>query len=295
MNGSVNKLCDINSITIPKELTEISVDEQQVEEEVKKLSLRYADRSPADIVQKGDTVYCKADKESYPDERTVIIYTGSNVPGAEVACKDVLEKKAGDIVSTQINEKSVILTIEKIVRSTPAEINDELIRKIGIAGVTNTDGYRDYIRNKMADDIRMEKEKAIIRYIMEELEKGSTYTYNQDEMDRYVKDTIKEYMAQDVDEDMDMSEEEIEKSIISQEKQNWIVKAFCQERNVEIDMKAAEEQADQMIEMMELMGEDVPDRNEAVEMAVQDGYFDAFFNLLDSIISEKTGGAYGNH
>ena len=294
MNGSVNKLCDINSITIPKELTEISVDEQQVEDGVRKLSLRYADRSTADVVQKGDTVYCKADKESYPDGRTVILYTDSDLPGAEIADKDVLGKKAEDIVSTKIKGKDVALTVEKIVRSTPAKINDDLIKKIGIAQVTSLDEYRDYVRNKIAADLHMEKEKEIVRYIMDEMEKGSTYIFNQDEMDRYVKDSLKEYMSQDIDEDMDMPEEEIEKSIISQEKQNWIVKAFCQERNVEIDMKAAEEQADQMMEMMNLMGEDVPDRSEAVEMAVQNEYFDAFFTLLDSIISEKTGGAYGN-
>lgn len=45
MNGTVTKLCDIDSIAIPEPMLELHVDEQRVEEELQQLSLRYAKES----------------------------------------------------------------------------------------------------------------------------------------------------------------------------------------------------------------------------------------------------------
>ena len=60
------------------------MDEQCVEEEIQKLSLRFAKETMADLVERGDIVYCQADKESYPDGRTIIAYTGLDIPGTDL-------------------------------------------------------------------------------------------------------------------------------------------------------------------------------------------------------------------
>lgn len=60
------------------------MDEQCVEEEIQKLSLRFAKETMADLVERGDIVYCQADKESYPDGRTIIVYTGLDIPGTDL-------------------------------------------------------------------------------------------------------------------------------------------------------------------------------------------------------------------
>ena len=85
MKGFVTKLCDIDSIEIPKEMLEIRVDEQQLEEKLSALSLRYAKEEPTETAQAGDTVFCQADRESYPDGRTILLYTSVPLPGAEDA------------------------------------------------------------------------------------------------------------------------------------------------------------------------------------------------------------------
>lgn len=45
MNGSVSRLCDIDSIVIPEDMLDVKVDEARIEEEIKALALRYANES----------------------------------------------------------------------------------------------------------------------------------------------------------------------------------------------------------------------------------------------------------
>lgn len=142
MNGSVSKLCDIDCIVIPEEMLNVSVDEAHIEEEIKALSLRYAEERQVDKVQKGDIVYCEADKESFPDGRTIILYTDIDVPGAENASKASLGMNSGESFETELVGKKVQLTVNKIVRRTPAEVTDELVAGMGVEGVSTIDEYR---------------------------------------------------------------------------------------------------------------------------------------------------------
>ena len=293
MNGVVNKLYDIDSIVIPEELLQFHVDEQQVEAEVQRLSVRYAKESPAEVVSKGDLVYCQADSDSYPDGRTVLIYTGLQIPGAEQAEEAVVGKKVGEVCQTVLAGKSITLTITKVLHRSPVEVTDELVASIGVDGVTTVDDYRQYIREKMRADQEMEQSKEIIRHFLNEMTEKTSYTYDEAEMDAYVKDEMEKH-ADEMPEEDEISPDEIRKGIASQMKQRWMAEAFCKERGVDVDLSFVEEDADRMIEMMQLMGEEVPDRAEMIEMATQDAYFGGLMQEISKIIEEKMGGSYGN-
>lgn len=293
MNGVVSKLYDIDSIVIPEELLQFHVDEQQVEAEVQRLSVRYAKESPAEVVSKGDLVYCQADSDSYPDGRTVLIYTGMQIPGAEQAEEAVIGKKVEEGCQTVLAGKSVTLTITKVLHRSPAEVTDELVASIGLDGVTTVDAYRQYIWEKMRADQEMEQSKEIIRLFLNEMTEKTSYTYDEAEMDAYVKEEMEKH-ADEMPEDYEITPEEIRESIISQMKQRWMAEAFCKEKNVEVDFSFVEEDADRMIEMMQMMGEEVPDRAEMIEMARQDAYFGGMMQEIGKIIEGKMGGSYGN-
>ena len=294
MKGVVEKLCDIDSIVIPEELLECNVDEQQVEDAVQSLSVRYAKEEAAEQVSKGDFVSCQADKESYSDGRSILIYPGMNIPGAENAEEAVIGKNAEDVVATSIAGKRVTLTIKKIVHRIPAKVTDTLIAGIGLDGVSTISQYKDYTRAKMLEDQKMEKNKEIIRYYIDEMTNGSTYQYDPAEMDAYVQSMMAQYTKEAEEMGESISQEEIRQSVIYQSKQAWMTEAFCKAKEIEVDLSSIEEETDKMIEMMELMGETVPDRNEITEMAVQDAYFSGFMSYLDKVLEEKTGGSYGN-
>lgn len=294
MKGVVEKLYDIDSIEIPEELLECQADEKNVEAAVRALSLRYAREENADLVSRGDLAVCRADKESYPDGRTILIYTGVNMPGAEAAEAAVMGKHAGEVVSTVLCGKEAALTIEKILHRIPAEVTDELIAGIGMEGVSTVQGYRDHVRARMEEDLRMEKSKEIIQYFLQKMTQESTYQYDEAELEAYVQSQMEEYIREAEEAGETVSPEEIKESVLAQAKQNWMAEAFCKAKNVEVDLSSIEEDTDRMIEMMELMGEKVPDRAELSEMAVQDAYFGGLLTSIENIIREKTGGSYGN-
>lgn len=119
INGSVSKLYDIDSIAIPAELLALCVDEQQVEQSVRQPALRYASEAPADAVQPGDVVRCRADAASYPDGRTILLFPGMALPGAEAAEQAVLGRGVGDEFSAPLCGRNAVLTVEGITRRTP--------------------------------------------------------------------------------------------------------------------------------------------------------------------------------
>ena len=294
MKGFVTKLCDIDSIEIPKEMLEIRVDEQQLEEKLSALSLRYAKEEPAETAQAGDTVFCQADRESYPDGRTILLYTSVPLPGAEDAAKQALGKGTGDTFTALLAGKTVTLTVEKVLRRTPVEVSDALIARIGMDGVATAADYRNYLRNKAMDDLKMEQSKGIIRYLLEQMEEGSTFAYDPQELDAYVQKNMDQYLQEMQEMGIEESPEEIKKSILAQQKQNWMAEEFCKSRGIEVNLEDAESQADQMIEMMQLTGEPVPDREEMLEMMRHGAYLDGVFQYIGEMIEKKMGGSHGN-
>lgn len=285
MNGTVTKLYDIDSILIPEELLDLRVEDSEIEEKVNMLSLRYADENETDVVAEGDIVYCKADKSSYPDGRSIILFTNTQLPGAEDASKKAIGKNVNDSFEAVLSEKKVTLTVEKIIRRSPAEVNDNLVGRIGIDGVTTLDEYRSYLREQMLSDIRMERHKAIFYHFLCELEKNSEYSYDEKEVQEYIKNLIAQYPPVD-----DMSSEEVEANVFSQLKETWISEAFCKEHNIEIDMKEIEEAVDQMMGMQALLGDELPEKEELVEMYIQNARFGALYEYVDKISTEKLGG-----
>lgn len=294
MKGVVEKLCDIDSIVIPEELLDIHVDEQRVEAAVSALSMRYAKEEPSDIVSKGDFVSCQADEESYPDGRTIFIYTGMNLPEAQDAEEAVIGKRTGDTISTALAGKNTTLTVKKITHRIPVEISDELIAGIGLEGVETVDQYKDHVRAKMREDMEMENNKGIIQHFIKTMIEESTYKYDEAELNAYIQSTMENAAKEYEEEGMNVSPEEIKEGIFYQTKQGWMAEAFCKSKEIKVDLSSIEEETDKMIEMMELMGEKIPDRKEISEMAVQDAYFDGMMTYIEKLIEEKTGGSYGN-
>lgn len=296
MNGSVTKLYDIDSIEIPAQLLEVHVDEAAVEAQLNQLPLRYAEEHEAENAEMGDVVRCKSD--AYPDGRAILLYTATTLPGAEEAAHAALGKRAGDTFSALLAGKTVAMTVEKVLRRVPVEVNDALIASLGIEGVTTVDGYRAYLREKNLADQQMEQSKAVVRFVMDKMVENSVYSYDEAEMEDYIAKSMGEYRAQTEEmapEMEEVPEEEMRDGILYQVKQSWMAEAFCQKIGQEPDMTQIEAEADQMMEMMSLMGEQTESREEMIEMSRQNACLDAFFAYVDQMIEKKMGGNHGNN
>lgn len=289
MNAVVKKLCDIESIDIPAEMLSVCVDEQEVQRDLKRLGLRYAAESEAEIAEAGDTVCCRADAESYPDGRVILLYTAAVLPGAEEAEKAAVGKRLGESFDTALAGRAVHLTVEKILRRTPAEVNDALVASIGIEGVSTVEEYQAYAREKRAADQRLEKSKEITRYLADKMTTESEFEFDAAELEKKIDEEIELYIADYGEESLDMTQEEMRAAIADQMRQGWVAKAFCETRGVEIDRAGAEAYTDQMLEMTKLMGEEAPAREEMLEMALQNEYFRGFYEYIDKLIERKMG------
>lgn len=293
MNGVVSRLYDIDSIVIPEELLKIHIEEAQLDAEVKKLSLRYAKEELTGQVARGDLVSAEADRDSYPDGRTILIYPGMQLPEARQAEEALIGKRTGEQCQTNLAGKDVTLTIRQILHRTPVEVTDALIEQIGLDAIKTVEDYRNYMREKMTQDQEMEKSKEITRYLLEQMQEHSEFQYDETEMKDYVDSEMQRY-AEEIEEAEPASPEEVREGIIGQTKQSWMAKAFCEEKKIEPDLSFVEEDTDRMVEMMQLMGEEIPDRKEMIEMAVQDAYFNAMLEYIDQLIEQKMGGSNGN-
>lgn len=158
---------------------------------------------------------------------------------------------------------------------------------MGIEGVETVEAYKAYIRTKMTEDQQMENSKEVIRYVMDQMIDNSTYIYDEKEMEAYIQSMSEQYAAECEAAGEPAEMEELQKGIIDQCKQYWMAKAFCKSKGITVDMASVEADTDRMIEMMQLMGEQVPDRAEMLEMAEQDAYLDGLFNYINTMMENK--------
>lgn len=295
MNGQVSRLHDLKSIVIPDEMLQTHVDAQSVEEKVQSLSVSCAKAVDVPVAEPGDVVHCAADSASYPDGRTVLLFTGTALPGAEEAAKAAIGKKVGDVLAVDLNGKSAELTIQRIVHRVPVAVDDALVASLGIEGVTTLEGYRAHVAQQMLADQQMENKKKITRYLLDTMIANSTFDYDEAEMDADIQANMEATLAEYAAEGLEVTPEEIRENAILQAKQIWVAEALCKEYGVSVDSAAINEQVDQMMELMSLMGEEVPDREELVASFSEGEFMNGMFTVIDQVILARMEGNHGSN
>ncbi len=295
MEGQVTRLFDIDDIAIPEELLQFQLDSSAVDARLQALSVSCAKETDVAVAEPGDIVHCAADAASYPDERKILLFTGLDLPGAEKAVKAAVGKTVGDTLETTIMDRPVKLVVQRIVHREPVAVNNELIAQLGLEGISTVADYRAQVEEEMAADQRMNCKKQITRYFMDRMLTESDFDYDAAEMDASIDAEMENALAEYAEAGIEATPEEIRASAILQAKQTWVAEAICKKHGIEIDMAALEEQADQMMEMMSLMGEELPDRAELIAMAYSGECMNGMFDYLDQVITEKMEAVNGNH
>lgn len=290
MNAKVTKLYDIDNTEIPADMLKISVDEKEIDARVNALSLRYAKEADAQTAETGDIVFCSADEKSYPDKREIILFTGTGLQGAEKAEKDAVGKSVGDVFKTVICDEEAELTVKKIVRRIPAQIDDKLISSLSIDGVDTVEKYKAYIKSAALDNAKTEAVKSISGFLYSSLTENSEYSFDETEFEKEVEKNIELYKSDCEAYGMPYDPDEARLAATDRIKQTFAVRAFCQSKGISVDPSGAEEEADRMIEMASLTGEQLPERDELIEMMLDNEYIGKFFEYAESLIEEKIGG-----
>lgn len=244
MKTKVTKLFDVDQIPTPEDLPDWHVDEAAVDGLLDSLALRHAAETEEREAQTGDTVFCAAGGK-YAG-RTVLVYPGRHMPGAEAAEKAVLGAAPGATVETELGGAPAVLTVKKIVRRAPAKIDDKLIQGEHIDGVDTVESYRVYIKNKTEEQNRSLSAKHLSASLREELIARSAYEVDEAEQeawtDKAAREMLKMYEAEGIDphvpeEGTDfLTDEEVLENFKTQLRPQFLAlavsRAFCAGRGV---------------------------------------------------------------
>ncbi len=289
MKGTVTKLREADSVQLPAEMLSVSISAEQVEDELRQLSMRHAGKAPAEKVQPGDIVACQP-CAAYADGRRVLLFTGLDIPAAADAVQAALGRQAGDTFTCTLAGKEASLTVETITRLTPAAVDDGLIASLHMDGVSTVADYRRYAADMLKRREQADKAKMAVGYVMEQMLEGSEFAYDQGELDAYYAGHLAEIMAEYKAFGFEGTEEDIRHDVLQQLKQGWMAEEVCCRSGYQPDKAAVEQEADQMLEMMSLMGEPAPDRETMVEESLRNAYIMEMFRQLETLVNEKMGG-----
>lgn len=290
MNATVTKLCGLGSVTLPAELMALRADEQQIEADIARLALRYADESETGTAEAGDIVRCTADSASYPDGRTVLLYPGAGIPGAEEAEAAATGAHPGDTLRVTLCGRSAALTIRSITRRTPVAVNDALIARIGLDGVTTVDDYRAMLRKKALADAKMEKSKQLAQLAVQQMLAGSEIDYDEAALEAYIDEELPAALADYAAYGIEADEQELRAALADQQRQSWLAKAFCAENGIIIDEAQVKDEAAQMYDLMQMSGETLPAREKFLAQMVGQAYISEFYMAVNAFVAQKMEG-----
>lgn len=180
MKAIVTKLCDMDSLTVPEEMTKWRVRSEDVEEQLRTLALTHAVELHPDRVESHDSVRLSAD-----GRMDVLLYPGLNLPGAQEAEKAVLGLGVGDTLIAPIGGSTLTMRVEEIRRRAPAAIDDGLIQAEKMDGVSTVEDYRSWYRAKTEAQNKETIQKEIAIYLLGELRDGSQYDFDREEVDAW--------------------------------------------------------------------------------------------------------------
>lgn len=186
-SGMVNCF-DYKELEVPKELGLWHIPDSEIEEELSALAKDHSgEEETKGEIREGDCVYCtcvESSKEGWIG-RSVLLYPGRKLPGAESAEQAVLGKKSGEEFSCVIKDMEFSLKIEKTVRIHVMEVGDELVEKLGIPDVRTVEDYYRWYHGRHDGE---RKEKACIgiaRFWLEEMSKRSEFEIDQEEKQKW--------------------------------------------------------------------------------------------------------------
>lgn len=280
MKSTVLKLYDRRQITIPKDMVKWRISDEEVEQQLVVLSRTYGKESEAEQVEKGDSVRLSCEEGALRG-RIILLYPGLNMPGAVEAESAVLGRKVKERIVTAINGDSVTLTVEEIIRRTPADINDELVKNVHEEGVNTLDDYRRAYRERTEEQNRQQAKKRISFFVMEEIARHSEYALDNEELENWKDEAARDEFQVCLEDGEDprlpedggeplTDEQAIEKiknelDLETHFKMELVYSALCDAEGIPLDWDNLNEEFEKMIppEMAELLSEEDMEQSKA--------------------------------
>jgi oligoribonuclease (3'-5' exoribonuclease) len=174
MKSHINILADYHKAPVKKEVV-ISCSEDYIEKKIRCITRKHKKNQQADTVEKGDVVLLSLESELEKfNKKLVPVTVGGGLFDEELE-KSLSGRNAGEIYTTYVAEKPVIITVKQITRSIYPEATDDMVEEYvaehdDLEGIHTVDEYRqavidEYIENQK-QQILYEATDEIIGYVL---------------------------------------------------------------------------------------------------------------------------------
>ena len=113
--------------------------------------------------------------------RTVLLYPGRNLKGAQEAEKACLGKRPGDVFSCEIRGVQVTLAVKKVIRRKKVTVGPELFRILQLPGVSTEEDFARWYHEQHDEERRQKASYGIVSFWMQEMAKRSTFSIDEEE------------------------------------------------------------------------------------------------------------------
>lgn len=186
MKSTITKLYDYKQSVIPDELRRWRVPDEEIAAQLEILSHNHAYETEPETVQTGDSVACRSESAAARwDRETLLLFPGRNLfdSALENAC---VGAKVGESRTVSLPEGEVKLTVKRILRRANMPVGDELVQAEHIEGVNTVAQYYDWYRADKRDFNRMRAKYQSASFLLDEIEKHSTFSIDQEEKRAWV-------------------------------------------------------------------------------------------------------------
>lgn len=182
MKSKVTNLYAYRAEPLPDRMGRWHVTDEEIEKNLAALAATHAAEERVEVVEAGDGVRCMCVGNAFlPHRSSVLLFPGRGLSFAEAGEKAVVGKKVGDLFETTIGGKKLTLKVVEILRRYPAPINDALVSRAGIEGVSTLKEYTQWYREQNELEHRRQAIGGIVMYWMQLLTERSTFAIEEEE------------------------------------------------------------------------------------------------------------------
>ena len=184
MRSKLTECYDYRQLAVPEELRKWRFPESQIDGELEALARDHSSEHETDEpVKDGHSVQCICleDREGNWEGRTVLLYPGRSLPGAEEAEQAVLGRRPGETFSCQLKGRPLVLKVEKAVEKKIFTVGDELVSLLVLPGVRTVEDYRRWYHETHDQEYRDKASIRICRFWLEAILKESTFDVDEEE------------------------------------------------------------------------------------------------------------------
>lgn len=288
-------IVDYKSVDLTEYLPEFKLDNDKLENDIKRIQYANGEKLDADSVEKGDLVLlsCKSAHPHYQKD-DICLVVGKSLYSAELEEKIIgLSKGESQIV---VENTDVTVDIKSIVRIIVPTLTDENIRSWGIDGVATVEDLKQHCFNRQVDAFRDDSEEAdmVVTILCNKVTDNSAFEYDKEELDAMTKTVdaqlqhLRDYQAsaeaEDPEEELDI--DNLANSMVEQTlKASVIGFKMLSDKDDLITLNDYENEVESRAELLHITADELKAQYSSLDFALE-MYAQYFFDCLDCYVGE---------